>query len=251
MKLWLNHILACPDDKKFPLKLDIFKWDTPKDDFDKLLKSYQTKTLINFKDPKNPLEIQKYKNKNNIEIKIEQETVHNENKRLINKGISFNVIKIIMKNGKGLIYDYNKVNPVSIEEYFKYYIDVLDEFKGVNDKSENKTAKMIYNLTKNSVKETLNNFYDKFGSNDIKNRPFKEKTEIYNFLKPVFQELLFLNYYFFLMEIEEGILICPTCKHWFSIINTIPRLFPKHMERDELDINFKQTWSNKFPDDVV
>ncbi len=47
MKLWLNEILACPEDKHFPLHLYILKWNTDKRkvDFPSILRDYKAGTL--------------------------------------------------------------------------------------------------------------------------------------------------------------------------------------------------------------
>lgn len=47
MKLWLNEILACPEDKHYPLYLHILKWNTDKRkvDFPSIIRDYEAGTL--------------------------------------------------------------------------------------------------------------------------------------------------------------------------------------------------------------
>ncbi|MBD3350006.1 MAG: hypothetical protein GF364_00790, partial [Candidatus Lokiarchaeota archaeon] len=58
MKLWLNNILACPDDKSYPLHVIIFEWNSQLEDFDNILRAYKNNYLINFKDPKHLTRVQ-------------------------------------------------------------------------------------------------------------------------------------------------------------------------------------------------
>jgi len=49
MKLWLFDILACPIDKHYPLKLYIFKYETPVTRFESFLKIYNEKDITTIK----------------------------------------------------------------------------------------------------------------------------------------------------------------------------------------------------------
>ncbi|MCP4760469.1 MAG: hypothetical protein GY870_01730 [archaeon] len=110
-------------------------------------------------------------------------------------------------------------------------------------------------LVKNKISVILNDFSKNLEPKIKKIKEIqdeeKQYSKIIEILNPIFQDLLLLNYYFFLMEIDEGILVCPKCKRWFPIIKTIPRLMPKNMKKTDLDINFKEKWVKKIPSDVI
>ncbi len=252
MKLWLNHILACPDDKEFPFTLEVYKWESEEKKFARLLSGYQKKLLLNFKSPEDTAKIHILNavKSQDSEISILQENI----KITLNKNLQ-NIISITIENGKFLIRDWNKVNPESVEKYLAYYREFLDEFKLITDDSDNLSAKEIQNIVKTSIKGNINRFFEEENFKnlkEIKEKTAEESIDLFiRLLEPIFQDLLLLNYYIFFMEIDEGILICPKCSRWFPIIETIPRILPKSMDRTDLDNNFKSKWEGKFPDNVV
>uniref|UniRef100_A0A7J3V0V5 Trm112 family protein n=1 Tax=Candidatus Methanosuratincola petrocarbonis (ex Vanwonterghem et al. 2016) TaxID=1867261 RepID=A0A7J3V0V5_9CREN len=52
-------------------------------------------------------------------------------------------------------------------------------------------------------------------------------------------------------EIEEGALICGSCKRWYPIIETIPHMLPDEMRKAEEDLGFMEKWKGKLPTDIV
>lgn len=261
MKIWLNSILACPDDKSYPLQLKIFEWNTSKDVFSMLMQAYSNKYLVNYKTEKDLREIPLFDkdNASKIDYKPKDETiVHNENKRLT-ADIDFpNIISIFLEDKVVKIKDYNVVTPVKIDEYFKFYKNFLNEFQEIIDESDesiNKHANELCMLIKNDVSKKIINFIVNENFSEFENAGDIDEKLLVNTLmdkiQPIFQELLLLNYYFFIMEINEALLICPKCKRWYPVIQSIPRLFPKTMARQEMDVAFKEKWMSKYPKDVV
>ncbi|MBD3352835.1 MAG: hypothetical protein GF364_15220 [Candidatus Lokiarchaeota archaeon] len=153
------------------------------------------------------------------------------------------------------IKDYNKVEPVKISGYIQYYLDVLKELNVTEDKSKNQSAIKLMRLAKTDISENLKGFKNKISEENYLNLKDVDENEIVGRVlddfKPVLQDLLLLNYYLFLVEIESGLLICPECRRWFPIIKTIPRLFPKTMDRQEIDMEFQKKWVDLFPNNVV
>lgn len=49
------------------------------------------------------------------------------------------------------------------------------------------------------------------------------------------------------VEIEEGLLVCNACHHWFPICNLIPELLPDHLRNWEKDLDLLKTWEQKLP----
>jgi uncharacterized protein YbaR (Trm112 family) len=181
--------------------------------------------------------------------------IHAENKRLTSD-INFpNIINIFLEDNSLKIKDYNVVTPVRVTEYFKIYANLLKEFEEISDESNNQQSQKLYNLVKDNISKKILSFIEKWDPSEIENmQDIEEKTLVellMDKIQPIFQDILFLNYYFFIMEINEALLICPQCKRWFPVIQSIPRLFPKTMERQNIDIAFKDKWKSKFPKDVV
>ncbi|MCP4762513.1 MAG: hypothetical protein GY870_12095 [archaeon] len=247
MKLWLNHILACPDDKSFPLSLTIYNWDSDNEFFTELLKIYEKKTLVNLKNSKNLFNIQY--------LDISQEEILKKNEEITLDLALENIINIIIEDNIILLKDYNLINPAPLMEYIKYYIDFLAELDSFTDDSVTESAKRMLKLVKNKISVILNDFSKNLEPKIKKIKEIQDEEEQYSkiieILNPIFQDLLLLNYYFFLMEIDEGILVCPKYKGCFPIIKTIPRLMPKNMKKTDLDINFKEKWVKKIPSDVI
>jgi uncharacterized protein YbaR (Trm112 family) len=261
MKIWLNSILACPDDKAYPLKLKIFEWNTLEDIFAKLVRAYSNKYLINFKNEKDLREINVFDKENACQADYKPKDaniVHNENKRLTLDMDFPNIISIFIENRILKVKDFNVVTPVSIKEYFKSYSNFLKEFQEITDESDesnNKHANKLYAIVKNEVSQKILHFINNESLSEYDNIKDSDEKLIVNSLmekiQPIFQELLLLNYYFFIMEINEALLICPKCKRWYPVIQSIPRLFPKTMARQEMDIAFKEKWMSKYPKDAI
>ncbi|MHA1820280.1 MAG: Trm112 family protein [Promethearchaeota archaeon] len=287
MKIWLNHILACPDDKQYPLRLRIFKWDNESAFFKKLKIAYEYKYLINFYKEDAPLEMQVYdpiifnlkesnikeengyNNSNNNHgnsnnnVSLQEDKVWEENKR-ITLDLNFqNIINIFIEDNILKLKDYNVVNPSDVKSYFNYYQNIFSELKYVKDVSKDVIGRGILNDILQKFPAKFKQVYDKLFQNteqinwmqfdEDKAEDEDEKTIVSKFLeliKPIFQDLLLLNYYLFVAEISEGILVCPSCNRWFPIINTIPRLFPAHVPRAEIDNNFYKRWKEKIPKDL-
>ena len=258
MKLWLNHILACPDDKAFPLILKIFSWDSSIEYMGNLLKAYNSGLLINFKDEKKQMNIQVFDNAifddEKVERTIDSEKVHEENRRLTSDFDFKNIISIFLEDNKLKMKDHNVVSPSSLKEYFDYYLAVFAEFEGITEESAEKVGSNSLKLVKSVIYPKIKKLSEEIKFKDFEEFSSGKETDIcdnlIDVLKPILQGLLFLNYYMFLLEIDEGMLICPECKRWFPIIKTIPRLLPKNMTKTQLDDEFKERWNQKFPNDV-
>ncbi len=234
MKIWLNHTLACPNDGAYPLKLVIFTWENQKEVFQKLIKGYRAKFLYNFRNEESPLTIE-----------ILDSIAKNA---LIDKNISqleedSGIIHLVKENEEGVIYDTCVIDPLPIDRYFQYYLEFLEEFSTIFDRSEYASSLESFKLIVEEIQSTIKEAYLK-----SKELPFGDLNE---FLRPFLQDLLFLNIYLTYMEIEEGVLVCPSCKTWFPVIKTIPRIYPKTMKREEMDLDFLTKWRKFYPDDVI
>ncbi|MBN2157331.1 MAG: hypothetical protein JW776_14900 [Candidatus Lokiarchaeota archaeon] len=228
MKIWLNCSLACPEDASYPFELIIFKWENKEEKFRQLLDGYKKDLLLNLRNEESPLDI--HFDVPNSEFKKEEDNL---------------IILSELKRGKVVFYDTNVIHLSTLSEYLEWYLKFLAELSDLSDKTTYKSAKDCLDLTRTVIYEKIRTYYDKISSIDTK------KEDGYELIQPIFQDLLFLNYYFTYMEIDEGLLICPKCKRWYPIIKTIPRIYPKSMKREPMDTDFQKKWREFYPDDVI
>jgi uncharacterized protein YbaR (Trm112 family) len=236
MKIWLNHTLACPDDASYPLNLLIFKWESAEDQFKALLDAYRANALYNFRNEESPLAIEK------IESATEKEII-SKNMQQLQENSS--IIHLVKQNDGIHFYDTNVIDPLPLREYIKSYLDILEEFSIIFDHSKSKPVNEALYVVTHTIYPKMRSIFSKIAKNlnDIKN--------VEEIISPIFQDLIFLNIFLTYLEIEEGLLVCTHCKRWYPIIKTIPRIYPKTMKRQEMDIEFRNKWSELYPDDVV
>ncbi len=245
MKIWLNHTLACPDDASYPLQLTIFEWEkseysqteeekdtnSTEEMFKAMIEGYKSKTLCNIKGSNPPLTIHLKPSK---DISTHEKDIENAQTE-----------ERIVRLKKNLLFDMIVITAVPPQEFLQKYKDILDEFSVIKDLSGKKLAQDAYKITTQSILPIIDGKL-----NECKKIPKKEK-EIEKFLESFMQELLFLNFYLTYVEIEEGLLACPHCKRWFPIIMTIPRIYPKFMKREVIDLDFLKKWQDSYPKDVI
>jgi uncharacterized protein YbaR (Trm112 family) len=123
MKPWLFDILACPIDKSYPLKLYIFKYETPLVQFESFLRIY------------NDRDIDQIKRERIIEI---DETPDGD---LIKDGIA-------LKN-------------TPLEDYLTLIIQSIDELDNIYDKSDLSLSSKCFDLLTSEVKEKIIKFSEK------------------------------------------------------------------------------------------
>ncbi len=236
MKIWLNHTLSCPEDASYPLHLLIFNWESQEDKFKKLVVGYRANKLHNYRNEESPLEIEI------LESSSESELVQKNIDQLKEET---GIIHLAEKNDKFYLYDANTINPLTLHEYMRFYLDMLEEFAIINDFSKVKPANEAFHVVTHTLYSKMRTYLGESTKihDDIKH--------IEEFLRPIFQDLLYLNIFLTYLEIEEGLLVCPLCKTWFPIIKTIPRIYPKTMKREEMDLKFLKKWRKLYPDGVI
>ncbi|MFX0072918.1 MAG: hypothetical protein ACFFAO_17715, partial [Candidatus Hermodarchaeota archaeon] len=120
MKPWLFDLLACPIDKHFPLKLFIFKFETPALVFESILNSY---------------------------IQSDLESIKSEK-----------IIQIIEENNNTYFKDNIILEKNSINMYLTLIISSIDELANIVDKSPSKIGEKCFNLIKTQVNSRISNF---------------------------------------------------------------------------------------------
>ncbi len=153
------------------------------------------------------------------------------------------------------IIQHRNIEKLKSEEMIK--ISTIDGIINLQDNLVlEKTPFLSYlNLIKQSLDE-LENVHDLSGIESSKTLLNYIRTTIYNKLKAIIQkptennlddllpELVIINKYKFDIEIETGILLCPVCKRWFPIIDTIPQMLPDEYRDKEKEIEFLKTNKN-------
>ena len=236
MKIWLNHTLACPDDTSYPLGLSIFIWENQEDKFKRLFEGYRANILYNYRSEDSPLKIETIDPSSDGELLKKNLThLHEET----------GIIHLVKKNDRFYLYDANVIDPLSLHDYMRFYLDLLEEFAIITDCSTVKSANDAFHIVTHTIYSKIRNLLGK----STNNKHSIERIE--EFLGPIIQDLLYLNIFLTYLEIEEGLLVCPHCKRWFPIIKTIPRIYPKTMKREEMDLTFLKKWRKLYPDDVI
>lgn len=80
----------------------------------------------------------------------------------------------------------------------------------------------------------------------------EDKTEA-NLLSKYPEGLDVLYRYLNLVEVDQGLIVCPECGRWYPIgsaVETIPELMPDDLRERERDIEFLKKWEAKLPDNV-
>lgn len=52
-------------------------------------------------------------------------------------------------------------------------------------------------------------------------------------------------------EINEGILVCDSCKRWYPIIDDIPHMLPDDLRKPDEDLKFLERWKEKIPAEIA
>lgn len=52
-------------------------------------------------------------------------------------------------------------------------------------------------------------------------------------------------------EIEEGMIVCPSCSRWFPIREEIPEMLPDELRKENEDLPFLKKWKDKVPGNIL
>jgi uncharacterized protein YbaR (Trm112 family) len=130
MKPWLFDILACPIDKKFPLKLYIFSFETSLKFFQEIFNLYMKRDL---------------------------EFVEKEN-----------IIEIFKEGEEIFVRDNIVIEKKPINKYLKLIISGIDEIKNINVKAVDQIIRNCFNLINKEIKSNITKFFNSEEIDDIK-----------------------------------------------------------------------------------
>ncbi|MFX1496623.1 MAG: Trm112 family protein [Promethearchaeota archaeon] len=143
------------------------------------------------------------------------------------------IIKIYKEGESIYINDGIVLEKSSLNEYMELILSSIDEFNFIHDNSTNQLSELCFNLIKNEVKKNLMEYSKNLGADQIEN------------LTP---ELFFINKIKLEVEIDSGLLLCPKCKRWFPIIDTIPQMLPDEYRNKNQELEFLKTNKNLLND---
>jgi uncharacterized protein YbaR (Trm112 family) len=140
-----------------------------------------------------------------------------------------NIIEILHEGEKIFLKDNIVVEKTILYSYLKLNISSLKEFENVFDRTNNNLSKKCIELLNSKVKSNIVEF--------SKNPQYKNLDEI-------LPDLYFINKFKLEFEIKSGILLCPECKRWFPIIDTIPQMLPDKYRNQKIEIKFLENHKN-------
>ncbi|MFX0032197.1 MAG: Trm112 family protein [Candidatus Hodarchaeota archaeon] len=121
-----------------------------------------------------------------------------------------------------------------LQTYLELILLSINEFEHVFDKSLNNVSESCFNLIKNEIRQKILAFSKDLSLNQI---------------EKIIPELYFINKIKLNVEIKSGLLICPHCKRWYPIIDTIPYMLPDEYRNKNLELEFLKTNKNLLNDE--
>lgn len=144
------------------------------------------------------------------------------------------IIKIYKDGDNIYINDGIILEKTPLKKYIELILSSIDEFNFIHDNSLNQLSELCFNIIKNEVKKNLIEFSKNLVADQIEN------------LTP---ELLFINKIKLEVEINSGLILCPKCKRWFPIIDTIPQMLPDEYRNKNQELEFLKTNKNLLNDE--
>ena len=215
MKLWLLEILACPIDHAFPLELTILRWEAaPKTDDDPSGSTDLVQKLLDG-----------YKNGNVLPAKMETPVK-------------------IERGDDGQIYlnDFLVLKSVEFTPYLEALLAKIEELTVVQDKSE-WAGQAALDLVRGEIKDKITAALVQVKETVAKGGGMGEQLD--KVLEGIMNPLEFLNLFKYHVEIEDAVMVCPECKRWFPVFETIPQMLPDNIRNVEKDKEFQKTWAEK------
>jgi uncharacterized protein YbaR (Trm112 family) len=128
-----------------------------------------------------------------------------------------------------LIKDEIVIEPNPLEGYLDTILSSIEELDHIEDLSPSEASKKCLTLTKESIYNSLKSFAQNPDPKKFKNQ---------------LRELFFLNELKIDAEIDSGLLFCESCKRWYPIIDTIPRMLPDEYRDKKSELEFLESKKN-------
>jgi len=177
-----------------------------------------------------PLKLHVFKWETNIGLlKQASDLLSSKNNDELVKFLEKNNEKSFINTNNDKVSDSIVREPKSVSEYLKE----------LNSKED--TLSSIIDLTETSSKSILN-----YIQNDLI-KELKSKSKITDLLFG----LNLLNWYFYKIEIENGLINCEKCKRWYPIDDTIPQMLPDELRNEKTEVKFLTDWKKLVPESIL
>jgi uncharacterized protein YbaR (Trm112 family) len=153
-----------------------------------------------------------------------QSFINNYKKRDLDIVKKENIIETHRVNDNLFIKDNIIIEKSPIQKYLELIISSINEFDFIYDNSSNKTSKICFNLIKNEIKKKI--------------ITSSQNLQLNQSIETILPELFFLNKIKLETEIESGLILCPKCKRWFPIRDSIPQMLPDEYRKKTEEVEF-------------
>ncbi|MBD3187724.1 hypothetical protein GF325_12890 [Candidatus Bathyarchaeota archaeon] len=223
MKPWLMELLACPIDKHYPLHVIIFEIENSSEITD-ILKDQRRMSkdlsffLMNMED--------------RLDGDFDDEEKH-EIPAIVNSYMDGGVLQV---------QDTLSIKPLPINEYLDLITGSIRELEPLENKSHAVITTTMNQLSDlgTKIQEYLNDMGDK-----------GETKQHEGFIDSIKDDLVLLNWFKQVFEIQTGIMQCPECNRWYPIRKTIPQMLPDSLRKRDEEIAFLETWSDYLDDSYL
>ncbi|MFW9784022.1 MAG: Trm112 family protein [Candidatus Heimdallarchaeota archaeon] len=144
------------------------------------------------------------------------------------------IIKIYKEGEIVYISDGIVLEKTPFDRYIELLLSSINELNYINDQSKDKISGLCFNLIKNEIREKLIEFLKNFAAKKVEN---------------LIPEFFFVNKIKLEVEINSGLLLCPKCKRWYPIIDTIPQMLPDEFRNRTKELEFLKTNKNLLNDE--
>jgi uncharacterized protein YbaR (Trm112 family) len=217
MKPWLLEILACPIDKHYPLRLEIFKIENEDSVIATIADSTAQERDLGF-----------------FFVNPGAEPAEMADVKVINASIV---------EDKLLIFDTLVRKPVPVIEYLDGIRASIGELVPVTDKSDPAIAELLASLL--ALGDEVDALKAEIGV--AEDQPEKQQ-ELFGSLET---SLVKLNWFKQAVEIEEGVMVCDECHRWYPIRETIPQMLPDGLRKEKYDLDFLEKWKQTLDEAIL
>jgi uncharacterized protein YbaR (Trm112 family) len=218
MRIWLLDILACPICKYYPLDLRILNWETDQKAFSRIESAFKNREL----------------------------SVLEENSILtLPNGKKDKCVKIT-EDGQIQVEDEFSREKRPLRDYLKNLDEKVKSTQTISDVTESSAVAVL--------EEIKSKVIDKIGKTLKQTQSVRSKADIdgeKKILGDLLPEIHLLNWYFFLTEVDQAVIVCKKCQRWYPVIETIPHMLPDDLRNSDEDIAFLKKWSHRLPEKVL
>ena len=237
MKLWLMEILACPIDKHYPLKLEIFEWEP----INHAVKQESDQPKV--PEPESPNQTEE------MSSDLIAHLIQNYNQgNLFREGVESPLESKINDEGVFVVKDALIIKYTPLINYLEELWNKTFELEKeghwlVKDSSPWKGQRSLRIIVE-KIRPIINEAV--VHAKDLKSTRKGDLSSLNKDLESLFLELKhhleFLNYLKYYLEIKTAVIRCSECGRWFPVVEAIPQMLPDSVRDEELDRAFEEKW---------